>query len=135
MATSFEAYQKLIPGVTGSGLSAAANRYTFVKFGATEGTVVPITADTDDPCGILQQEVADGLPAQVCYDGFSKLQVGAAAPAYGAAVGTTSTGQAVARVVGDTTKHVKGKVIVTAQTQGNTCTVGLGGSFTTRPLA
>ena len=134
MATAFEAYQQLIPGVTGSGVSAATHKYTWVKFGATEGTVVPITADTDDPCGILQDACVDGMPAQVCWNGFSKLQAGATPIAYGGSVGTSSTGQAQAVASGDTTKQAKGKCVVTAQTQGNVITVGLGGSFTGHAL-
>ena len=95
MGFPYEAYQKFIPGVTASGLSAAANRFTFVKFGATEGTVVPLTADTEDACGVLQMEAVDGAPAQVCYEGFTKVQRGAGAVAYGAEIGASAAGQAL----------------------------------------
>ena len=78
-----------------AGADISAKKYQVVKMN-TSGEIVAVTAITDIPFGILQNEPdAQGKPASVCVAGISKIVLGATLTP-GARVGTGATGKAVA---------------------------------------
>lgn len=80
------------PGTLVAGADLSALQYRFVKLNAS-GQVVAITADTDQPIGILQDKpAAAGRSAEVMCNGISKL-VGAQAMTAGNKVGPSANGR------------------------------------------
>lgn len=108
MPAAFEGTQKCYVGVIGgTGCDAATAQYKLVKFSA-DNTVVPCSASTDVPCGVLQQQVpAVGDPATVCFEGQTMLQAGASIAA-GAPIATNASGQAQTAVA---TQYVAGQAV------------------------
>lgn len=95
MANVFEGgpQLKLVGAIAGAGCTAATAQYRYVKLSADD-TVVPCTATTDIPVGVLQAPVpATGDPADVVWCGETMLQAGASITA-GAPIATTASGQA-----------------------------------------
>lgn len=99
MATSNDVMTK------GYNAGAALTKYRAVKFSAAE-TVVPVAADTDVACGVVQNTVTDndrnvrGVGAQVRVMGASLME--AVGPiAIGALVTINGVGQAVSGTAGD----------------------------------
>jgi hypothetical protein len=94
--------------IAGADLSAA--QFQIVKLSAAK-TVILCAAATDKPIGILQNTPKSGQAASVCWNGLSKVVVGATV-AFGDTVGTDTNGRAVTYVAGtDTTKYGVGQVI------------------------
>lgn len=91
-----------LPGLT-AGLTLAAKQYSVVKHGSTAGTVVAVTATTDNAIGIVQNDPAAGEAAEVAAGGWAKALAGVADLAVGEYVGFDSTG----RVVDTTTDNRK----------------------------
>lgn len=89
----------------------SAHQFKFVKLDSS-GNIAAIAADTDRPCGVLQDKPdAAGKAGNVMVNGISKIQ-GDADLAKGAMIGTSADGQAIALVPGtDTTKYICGQVI------------------------
>lgn len=108
MANVFSGKKLTLSGViAGAGCTAATAAYRFVKFSA-DNTVVPCTATTDIPCGILQEPVpATGDPATVVFFGESMLQADASMT-YAYQVATSSDGQGQQAVA---TQYVVGQVV------------------------
>lgn len=75
-----------------AGSSLASYQYHFVKLSA-DMTVVPCSAATDIPCGVLQNNPASGGAAEVMVSGVTKI-IGASLTA-GNLIGTHSDGHAV----------------------------------------
>ena len=81
-----------IPGLVATG-DQSSNQYKVMAFGSTAGTVkAATTAATDTIIGILQNDPADGEPAEVAAWGVCKALAAASVTA-GAALTTNSTGQ------------------------------------------
>jgi hypothetical protein len=80
------------PGIFVAGADLSALQHRFVKLNSS-GLVVAITADTDQPIGILQDKpAASGRSAEIMMDGISKL-VGAQAMTPGNSVGPSANGR------------------------------------------
>ena len=101
----------------------SAHQYKFVKLDSN-GRAAAIAADTDIPCGVLQNKPnALGVAAEIMATGISKVQ-GDADLARGAQVGPSADGQAAARVAGtDVTKYVAGQVLTDNSVAGGICSV------------
>lgn len=70
-------------------------QYHWMKLSA-DMTVVRCTALTDIPCGILQNNCASGLAAEVLVFGISKLMIGTGgAMTFGQLVGTDANGEGI----------------------------------------
>jgi hypothetical protein len=97
-----------------AGADLSAKQFFLVKYQASDNSVVPITADTDVPFGVLQNNPASGGAAEVMHQGISKCSADAAITR-GAAIGTSADGQFTTRTIGtDTTKYVVGVALETA---------------------
>lgn len=118
---AWQGEQVLIPGLrAGADLSAAANKFKFVKLSAIN-TVVLCDGATDRPIGVLQNRPASGEGADVCAVGITKVQ-GDADLAVGNLIGTSGDGQADAKTPGtDTTEYVVGVVLEDNTTAGGLC--------------
>jgi hypothetical protein len=93
-----------------SALSAASQQFTFVN--QVAAGVVPATAATDLPIGVVQNSPNRGEPALVAYKGITKLRVGGADVAVAARIGTDATGRAIALTAGTSTGyHVLGRIL------------------------
>jgi hypothetical protein len=80
------------PGAFVAGADLSALQYRFVKLNSS-GEVVAITADTDQPVGILQDApAAAGRSAEIMVNGISKLY-GAQAMTAGNKVGPSANGR------------------------------------------
>ncbi len=87
----------------------SGKQYRAVKFTA-DNTVNVCAAETDIPCGILQNAPASGASAAVMHLGRSKVNSGEALT-IGALIGTAADAQLQIMVAGtDTTKYVIGQV-------------------------
>ena len=60
-----------------AGASLTAEQYHFVRL-HTDGTVIPMTGETQKPSGILQNAPASGAMATVMGDGISKIKCNSA---------------------------------------------------------
>lgn len=97
-----------------AGGNLSALQFYFVKYQASDDSVVAITADTDVPFGVLQNNPASGAAAEIMHNGISKVSADAAITR-GAAIGTSADGQGTTRTIGtDTTKYVVGVALQTA---------------------
>ena len=109
-----------IPGfkftlVAGADLSAL--QYHFVKLNSS-GQAVPVTAITDEPVGVLQNDPASGEEAEIMAFGISKL-VADSAITTGDELGTSADGQADTIASGtDTTVYKVGKALQDASGAG-----------------
>lgn len=84
---------KLTGAKAGAGLTAQSIQYTFVKLSADQ-TVVPVTAATDKPIGVIQAPVkATGDEVDVVVCGETMIQADAAL-AFGYGIGSAADGQA-----------------------------------------
>jgi hypothetical protein len=102
---AFEAVVVNLPGLVAAG-DLTLKQYTWVRL--TEvGQVNAITADTQQPFGVLQNAPAQGQAAQVAVDGVTFMKAGGTIDASANAnIGPTTDGSAVARVIGtDVTKY------------------------------
>lgn len=101
---------KLVGAIAGAGCTAATAQYRFVKLSA-DLTVVPCTATTDVPIGVLQAPVpATGDPADVLVSGQTMLQADASIT-IGSTTGliaTSADGQAQTAVA---TQYVAGQAV------------------------
>lgn len=77
-----------------AGADLSTYQFHFVKLNGS-GQIVPITADTDKPIGILQNKPPLGQAGTVWMAGISKLKSSAAITA-GAVVGPSANGRGVA---------------------------------------
>jgi hypothetical protein len=103
--------------VAAADLSAAANKYKFVKLDSNQ-KVVLCAAATDKPIGVLQNTPGNGGMAEVMIVGISKVQADAAL-SVDDLIGTSADGQADVKVPGtDTTEYVVGRVLVGAAAAG-----------------
>jgi len=92
----------------------SAKQFYHIKYDATGDGVTAITADTDVPFGVLQNNPGNGGAAEVLHHGISKVSADAAITR-GAVIGTSADGQAITRAIGtDTTKYVSGVALQTA---------------------
>lgn len=98
----------------------SAGQFKFVKFDGNLGDtgcprVVICTAATDVPCGVLQDKpTTTGEACLVAVRGETKVQADASLTV-GTAIGTSSDGQADAKVAGtDTTEYVVGHITLAA---------------------
>ena len=98
-------------------------QYHWVKLD-NAGRVAAVTAVTDIPYGILQNDPhALGVAAEVMVDGVSEIVAGAALAA-GAQVTTNNVGRAVAGVAGtDTTKFIVGQCLIATDADGERATI------------
>jgi len=106
MAYEINNYSVRATFVAAADLSAL--QYTFVKLNSS-GQAAAVTAATDIPIGVLQNNPTSGQEASVTIVGGTKLKASASAT-LGTALnfGTTSAGKAVTLTVSDTTKYVLG---------------------------
>ena len=88
------------PGLL-AGASFASKQYYIAKIASTAGEVVPATSNTGELLGIIQNDPADGEPADVAIYGFAKASASTAITA-GSYCTTNSTGQLVAATVDNT---------------------------------
>ena len=102
---------KLSGCIAGTGLTAAAVQYKFVKISA-DNAVVLCAAATDIPIGVIQSPVnATGDPVDVTVVGETLIQADASLTA-GNLIGTSADGQADAKTVAtDSTEYVVGAVV------------------------
>ncbi len=114
-----------IPGlVAGADLSAA--QYKCVKLASTAGEVIASAAATDTTIGILQNDPADGEPADVAHSG-SCLAVAEASVSRADLLASNSTGQVQAttsannKLIGVAIEASTnaGELILIALSQGN----------------
>lgn len=99
-----------VDGTRRAAADLSALQFQYVKQDAA-GLIAAITADTDVPFGVLQNDPKAGQEAKVMRLGVSKLK-GSAALARNAQVGPAADGRAVTRTVGtDVTKYVGGMII------------------------
>lgn len=99
----------------GAGLTAAANK--FVKISA--GTFILCDGATDVPAGVLQENIAAGLQAEIVVFGPSKVEADGAI-VQGALIGTSADGQADTKLPGtDTTEYVCGRALEAAAIAGD----------------
>lgn len=111
MAYEISAYSLKITLVAGADLSGS--QYLAVKLNAS-GQAVPITAATDVPIGILQNQPKSGQEAEIVVSGGSKIKASAAI-SLPAQLTVSATGAAAAAVAGtDITKYVFGQPLVAA---------------------
>jgi len=80
-----------IPGLL-AGANLSAKQYCPVKLATTAGEVVQATATTDVIIGILQNDPADGEPADVAVLGVAKAYMGTSNAAIGEFMSANSTG-------------------------------------------
>lgn len=96
-----------------AGADLSALQFTFVKLN-TSGQIIACSAATDRPIGVLQDKPKSGQAGYVMIIGETKVQADAALT-IGTLIGTSSDGQADAKVPGtDTTEYVCGTVSVAA---------------------
>jgi len=89
----------------------------FVKFSG--GKIVPCSAATDVPMGVLQEGVPSGRMGEVIVVGFTLVEAGAAITS-GALIGTGATAKADAKTPGtDTTEYVVGTLWEDAAASGD----------------
>ena len=88
---AYENQGKKITAIAGANLALA--QYHFVMISA-DNTVVQCAAVTDIPCGVLQNNPAAGLAAEVQVDGITKILAGAAPLVAGNLIGTAIGGAA-----------------------------------------
>lgn len=90
----------------------SAKQYQFVKLNAS-GQAAAISAITDVPVGVLQNDPAAGAEAEVLVSGGTKLVAGEAIslPAF---LSVTAAGKADKIAVTDTTQFVVGQAITSA---------------------
>lgn len=106
-----------------SSMSAASQQFCVVKLVAGR-KVVPVTAETDIPFGVLQNQPSEGQPALVAVAGHTKIRVGAVDLADTAILGVDATARARALTAGTgTTIYVLGRVldIDAADNDGGLC--------------
>jgi len=80
-----------LPGLL-AGANLSAKQYYCVKLASTAGEVVAVSASSDVAIGILQNEPADGEPAEVAVLGMCKAMVTPTDVAIGDILGPNSTG-------------------------------------------
>jgi len=82
-----------IPGLL-AGASLAAKQWHAVQFASTANEVISCygTAAADKPIGILQNDPADGEPADVCILGVSRAIAGSAGIRYNHILGCNTSG-------------------------------------------
>lgn len=114
--------QTRVPGLVAGG-DLSAQQYRFVKLSANK-TVVICAAVTDKPLGVLQNAPANGEEATVAIEGITKMVAGAAI-AFGAGIGTDTTGRAVTYTAADTTKFIVGHVISGVSNANEVATVAI----------
>ena len=102
---SFEVAGDCVPGLVAAA-DLTGKQYTWVRLNEV-GQVSAISADTQQPFGVLQNAPASGQAAQVMTDGITFLKAGGTIDASANAnIGPTTDGSAVARVIGtDVTKY------------------------------
>jgi hypothetical protein len=100
--------------VAGADLSAL--QYHFVKLNAA-GNVVPITAVTDTPYGVLQNDPLADQECELVLIGITKVSADEARVP-GDLVGVSADGQAQAVTGGETTVKILGQVRVAAGAAG-----------------
>jgi hypothetical protein len=98
--------------VAGEALSSYP--YHFVKFNATNNTVILIVADTDIPCGVVQNAAdvtAVGDPVEVMAIGKTKLELGATLTS-GALLQTGAAGGSVGHAIAaKATGYICGQIV------------------------
>ena len=115
-----------LPGLL-AGASLTAKQFHFVKLASTAGEVVAVNATTDAAIGILQNNPADGEPAEVRILGVSKCAM-AAAVAHGTDLGWNTTAQGTGRTISGS-RSAGGTVIETTTTATDLATVILTGRW------
>jgi hypothetical protein len=96
-----------------AGADLTASQSLFVKLNAS-GQVVPVTAITDSPIGVLLNAPASGFEALVALTGIIKVIASAAVTA-GAVLSVDAAGKAVTVVPGtDTTRYQVGRALTSA---------------------
>lgn len=116
---SVTALPQIIDGTCIAGEDLSGKGYCFVKK-HTDGTLRAISADTNIPYGVLQEDDREaGDVCTVVLVGGTKLKAGAAINP-GTPIGPGSTGKAAARTLGtDTTKHIAGQLCDVAGEDGH----------------
>ena len=108
-----------------AGADLTGSQWLFVKLSGAN-TVVVCAAATDKPVGVLQNNPASGGGAVVMMIGISKVQADAALATAGTLIGTSSDGQADAKIPGtDTTEYIAGFTISTAANAGELVTCAI----------
>ena len=79
-----------IPGLL-AGADLSGSQYKVVKLASTAGEVVLVGATSTRAIGILQNDPADGEPADVAYSGVCKALAGPTDVAFGEVLGHDST--------------------------------------------
>lgn len=128
MAYEFSNYSVKVTLVAGADLSAA--QYKFVKLNSS-GQAVLCAAATDVPIGVLQNAPISGQEAEVLIVGGTKIVAGAAITLPNA-IGTDSSGKAVALATSDTTKYVVGSLITASAADANVVTAVINCANATR---
>ena len=128
MAYEFSNYSVKVTLVAGADLSAA--QYKFVKLNSS-GQAVICAAATDVPIGVLQNAPTSGQEAEVLIVGGTKVVAGAAITLPNA-IGTDSSGKAVALATSDTTKYVVGSLITASAADANVVTAVINCANATR---
>lgn len=111
---AYEGQQITLPGVVSGGdLSASTVAFKFVKY-STAPAVVLCTANTDEPCGVIQAPAptsATGQPVTVCAVGITKVQ-GDGTTTVGDLIGPDSNSRALKMAwATDKTKFIVGRII------------------------
>ena len=116
MAYEINNYSVRATFVAGEDLSS--KQYTFVKLNSS-GQAIAVTAATDVPIGVLQNNPASGAEASVVIVGGTKLVASASATLPSLMVGTTSAGKGVVLATTDTTKYALGSYLQAPGADGN----------------
>lgn len=111
---AWEAQRALADGTRKAGADLSALQFTFVKID-TDGDVVGCSAVTDRPYGVLQNNPAAGEVCEITVIGVTKIKAGAALANAGVAIGTDTSGRAVAKTLGtDITHYLAGQLLTAA---------------------
>lgn len=102
---------ELLTLTSATSFTAASQQFLFVGINSSN-EVVPISADTQLPIGVLQNNPARGEAAKVAYCGLTKVRVGATDIAVNARIGIDANGRAIAITAGTSTGYfVLGRVV------------------------
>ena len=113
-----------IPGLL-AGAALTTKQYYFVKLASTAGEVVTCDATTDVAIGVLQNNPADGEPAEVRALGVTKVVCSSTAVTAGSLIGWNAEGQAENRT--QTGSRFAGVALAASSTDGDITSILLTG--------
>ena len=108
-----------------AGADLSAKQFYFVKLASTAGEVVVCNATTDHAIGVLQNDPADGEPAEIVGLGVTKVVCSSTAITAGSDIGWNAEGQANNRSAAGS--RSAGTALVASAADGDIATIFLHG--------